>query len=68
MASAKPRRESRSKAAKAGRRRYLSAGPCSGCGGIERYTVNGNCVPCSKAAAQKQREEIRRLLHQAEEE
>jgi hypothetical protein len=62
MDDMEPRRESRMSAAKAGRRKFLTAKPCRFCGDLTRYTSCGNCITCKLQQGREYQLEIRRTL------
>jgi len=54
----------RKKAALEGSTRYHGK-PCKKCGGTERLTSTGACIPCSRVHCRRQHAQIRELLRQA---
>jgi len=54
----------RKTAATLGQVRYHGR-PCKRCGGTERLTSTGACIPCSRKQARSSQDKIRELLRQA---
>jgi len=52
-------------AAKKGERKYHGK-PCRNCGNTERLTTTGACVICNRRCSKQHRDDIRKMLVEAE--